>query len=281
MTGRNGYLYGRGATDDKGPILCILFAIRELLIRGETCPNFVFLFQGEGENGSIGFQQAVQDNISMFQDIDLTFISNNYWLGDDVPCLTYGMRGCIELNLQVSGPAIDIHAGVDGGVIREPLHDLVQLLNKLVDPKTGQCLADNFTTDVRSIDEKEVELYQSIPFNVESYKKQLGVTKLTSEDSKEKILMGRWREPTISMTGITCSIANASIIPKRAAARVSVRTVPDQDPQTMLELLVKHVEKEFAALETTNTLNIEEKANVPWWLGDITNVRVNFASIGS
>ena len=212
----------------------------------------------------------------MFKSVDMTFISNNYWLGDDVPCLTYGMRGCIELSVQVSGPAIDIHAGIDGGIIREPLHDLIRVLNTLIDSSTGKCYVDGFYDAVRPIEDYEMKLYTAISFDVAAYKKQLGLSKLpfleeTAEDLKERILMDRWREPTISYTGITCSISNASIIPKNAAARVSVRTVPDQDPQIMRTLLIKHIEKAFSDLGTTNKLSVEEKVNVPWWVGDIQN----------
>lgn len=86
LTGENGFLYGRGVTDDKGPILCILFAIRELLDAASAdIPNFVFLFQGEGENRSLGYQDVVDTHVSWLKtEVDLIFISNNYWIGDDV-----------------------------------------------------------------------------------------------------------------------------------------------------------------------------------------------------
>lgn len=241
LTGKNGFLYGRGATDDKGPIICILFAIRTLVMqhqRDKTCsvPNFVFLFQGEGENGSNGFHHAVEENLEYFKNVDVIFASNNYWLGDDVPCLTYGMRGCLELRVQVSGPQKDLHSGVDGGVVREPMHDLLQLTNKLIPTTSGDFSIPGFADNIRPIDDHERSLYRDLDFDLEAYREKLGIQQFNTDHSidatlqNQQILMQRWRLPTMSITGINCSINNKSIIPRSASANISIRTVPDQVP---------------------------------------------------
>ncbi|OQS01444.1 hypothetical protein ACHHYP_00780 [Achlya hypogyna] len=288
LTGQNGYLYGRGTTDDKGPIVATLFAIRELLARqrsaennaeaaGVDMPNFVFLYQGEGENQSQGIRETVEDNIGFFGPIDLIFISNNYWLGDTTPCLTYGMRGCLEIQIKVEGPGVDLHAGVDGGAIREPILDVVALVNRIVDPATGKYTEPAFYDDVRPVAAEEIALFESLEFDVEAYKATLGVSTLLPAFGGDKaaatsvvdVLMNRWRFPAVSVTSIKGSIANSSIIAKAAQTELTLRTVPDQSPAEIERLVLAHIRREFDALQTTNRLSIVVKSNVPWWLGDI------------
>ena len=236
LTGRDGFLYGRGASDDKGPILCILFAIRDLLQNGQDVPNFVFVIQGEGENRSLGFQDFVKKEIAQDK-IDLIFISNNYWLDDNVPCLTYGMRGCLEMEIKIEGPSVDAHAGVDGGVLCEPMHDLTRLLAHVV-PTRNSPIFEILQQEVRPATDAERKVYHDISFDVEKYKAGLGTTQLFQEkkgSSRDEetslsdcILMSRWRMPSLSITNIITPIDNPSIIPHLTTARVSVRTVPDQ-----------------------------------------------------
>ncbi|KDO34199.1 hypothetical protein SPRG_19041 [Saprolegnia parasitica CBS 223.65] len=295
LTGQNGYLYGRGTTDDKGPIIATLFAIRELIARSQggratdtddaastkrpklsmDMPNFVFLYQGEGENQSQGIRETVEDNLSYFGPIDLVFISNNYWLGDTTPCLTYGMRGCLEIQLKVDGPGVDLHAGVDGGAIREPMLDVVSLLNRIVDPTTGRFTEPAFYAAVRPVSEDEIALFESLEFDVDAYKQTLGVPALLPAfGSHEKasfvdVLMNRWRFPAVSVTSVKGSIDNSSIIAKSAQTELTLRTVPDQSPAEIERLVLAHIRKQFDLLSTTNTLSVTVKTNVPWWLGDI------------
>ncbi|OQS07356.1 wd repeat-containing protein [Thraustotheca clavata] len=295
LTGQNGYLYGRGTTDDKGPIIATLFAIRELLAAqgarsSENCdesskrlkptveiPNFVFLYQGEGENQSQGIRETVEDNLAYFGPIDLVFISNNYWLGDSTPCLTYGMRGCLEIQVKVDGPGVDLHAGVDGGAIRAPVLDVVALINRIIDPITGKYIETTFYDSVRPVSEEEAALFRSLEFDVDAYKKTLGVTDLLpafQEKSKlpyVDVLMNRWRFPSVSVSSVKGSIDNSSIIAKSASTDITLRTVPDQSPEEIEKLVLTHIQREFNALNTTNKLTLTVKANVPWWLGDLNS----------
>ncbi|EQC34603.1 hypothetical protein, variant [Saprolegnia diclina VS20] len=298
LTGQNGYLYGRGTTDDKGPIIATLFAIRELIARSQggratetegdaaasstkrpklssDMPNFVFLYQGEGENQSQGIRETVEDNLSYFGPIDLVFISNNYWLGDTTPCLTYGMRGCLEIQLKVDGPGVDLHAGVDGGAIREPMLDVVSLLNRIVDPTTGRFTEPAFYAAVRPVSEDEIALFESLEFDVDAYKQTLGVPALLpafgshGKASFVDVLMNRWRFPAVSVTSVKGSIDNSSIIAKSAQTELTLRSVPDQSPAEIERLVLAHIRAQFDLLSTTNTLSVTVKTNVPWWLGDI------------
>lgn len=136
LTGINGYLYGRGVSDNKGPVLAALFAAGELAQQGELASDIVFLIEGEEESGSRGFAEAVRESKEAIGDVDWVLLANSYWLDDEVPCLTYGLRGVIHASVVVESEKPDLHSGVDGSRMnREPTIDLVNLLAKLTDEK--------------------------------------------------------------------------------------------------------------------------------------------------
>lgn len=132
LTGMNGYLYGRGVSDNKGPCLAALFAAGELVQDQELVADIVFLIEGEEESGSRGFVDAVRRNKELIGDVDWILLANSYWLDDEIPCLTYGLRGVIHATVVLDSEKPDLHSGVDGGRLnREPTIDLVNLLAKL------------------------------------------------------------------------------------------------------------------------------------------------------
>lgn len=138
LTGQNGYLYGRGVSDNKGPCLAALFAAGELVQEQELESDILFLIEGEEESGSRGFADAVRRNKEMIGDVDWILLANSYWLDDEVPCLTYGLRGVIHATVAVESEKPDLHSGVDGSRMnREPTIDLVNLLAKLTDEAGG------------------------------------------------------------------------------------------------------------------------------------------------
>jgi acetylornithine deacetylase/succinyl-diaminopimelate desuccinylase-like protein len=139
MVSKDGYLYGRGTSDNKGPILAMVFAVKELLDRWEGKAqaglpvNLTFVFEGEEEIGSPSLATIVKSHPDFFPDTKLIVISNSQWIGDRLPCLTYGMRGMICLTLRVEGSSRNLHSGNEGGVSNEPMADLCRLLATLVD----------------------------------------------------------------------------------------------------------------------------------------------------
>ena len=121
--------------------MAALAAVAEVTTTHRRPPNFVFVIEGEGENGSRGFVEAVTHPAARpwLRDASLLLSSNNTWLDEDRPCLTYGLRGLLQLRVGVSGPVRDLHSGVDGGVVREPLVDLAAVVASLTEAKTGAC----------------------------------------------------------------------------------------------------------------------------------------------
>jgi len=157
-TQRNGYVYGRGASDNKGPVLALIFAARTFLeeerIRARAAGedpavgsplSLSFIIEGEDETGSRGFCAAVRPHAKWLgvPDVCCAVVSNTSWVGERVPCLTEGMRGMISLSIDVKGPKADVHSG-DGGVFAEPMADLVRILASLIDDGDGRCTVEGF-----------------------------------------------------------------------------------------------------------------------------------------
>ena len=131
LTGRDGHFYGRGTTDNKGPILAAACAASELLANRELESDLVFLIEGEEETGSFGFDEALRRCKATIGHVDAILVSNSTWVSDDRPCITYGMRGVVHCTLEVSSDLPDLHSGVDGGAVSEPMFDMVKLLSCL------------------------------------------------------------------------------------------------------------------------------------------------------
>ena len=186
---QDGYLYGRGASDNKGPLLGMIFAaVRSIraLQRANAAASassssssssalplrrvsFVFCLEGEGENGSLGFREAVLQNLEWMAGVVAIINTNNTWLGEVTPCLTYGMRGIVKLKVEVEGAATDLHSGLDGGLTHEPLVDLCDLLSSLSEPTTGRIAVPGIYADVSPLSPEELQLYTSLDFNVRDF----------------------------------------------------------------------------------------------------------------
>lgn len=170
LTGRDGHFYGRGATDNKGPILAVACAASELLANRELACDLVLVVEGEEEAGSVGFDEAVRRYKERIGRVDAILVSNSTWVSDDRPCVTYGMRGVVHCSLevglsetygltlvltrarQIESDLPDLHSGVDGGAVSEPMSDMVKLLaclsqgQKVLIPGFCECKSERTLT---------------------------------------------------------------------------------------------------------------------------------------
>lgn len=171
LTEKDGKLFGRGSTDDKGPVICWIHAIEGFQTLGIDVPvNLKFVFEGMEESGSEGLDDLLFAQADKFlADIDYVCISDNYWLGKDKPCLTYGLRGICYFGVEVECASKDLHSGVFGGTVYEAMADLVYLLNTLVDVN-GTILIPNINNEVAAEHPSEHEMYQEINFDVPTYR---------------------------------------------------------------------------------------------------------------
>ncbi|KAI0345693.1 Zn-dependent exopeptidase [Trametopsis cervina] len=260
LNARNGYLYGRGVTDNKGPIMAVACAAAELLSKRALDLDLVFLIEGEEESGSGGFEETVRLHKNAIGPIDAILVSNSTWIAEDTPCITYGLRGVIHCKVQVSGEGPDLHSGVDGGAIVEPMIDIVKLLGTLIDDHK-QVTLPAFYDSVRPLTDEERQLYKVLS----------GVIQTPAS-----ALSAKWREPSLTIHDIKASGAtNATVIPSSVTARVSIRIVPDQDLETIGNALQDHLKSEFAKMQSPNALEVTIMRTADWWLGNLDDFCFN------
>jgi nonspecific dipeptidase len=232
--------------------------------------NIKFCFEGMEESGSVGLEKVVQDECKpgkFFSDVDYFCISDNYWLGSRKPCVTYGLRGMAYFFLEIEGPGQDLHSGLFGGVVHEPMVDLVHLFSKLVD-SDGKILVPNIHDSVRPVTPEEMKTYESIDFDPEEFRKVVGSQKL-SKTGKTEILQHRWRFPSLSIHGVEGAFSGSgskTVIPKKVVGKFSFRLVPDQDPKDIEKHVQDYLKKEFAKLKSPNKMNVQLFHGARAWL---------------
>lgn len=268
----DGYLYGRGVTDDKGPIVAALFATKDLYEQRRLKKNVIFLLEGEEESGvgirDRGFCRLIQENIDLFPNPAAIVISNNYWIDDHRPCLTYGMRGVIDANLQVIGSINGtLHAGFDGGPVFEPADDLTALLHALTS-RFEEVVAPG----VRETTKEEQQRMEEAGLDVAVYAKKIGVERLKCNDGPS-VLEARWSRPSVSISSLATANATQTFrkIPAHAEAKVSLHFVPDQNAEEQEKILVEFLQKEFDNMKSANELRLRICQTSDWWLGRLDN----------
>ena len=269
---KDGYFYGRGVSDDKGPIVVVYQAIKDLQTLGELPVNIRWLYEGEEESGSEGFEETVSKNYSFFDKVDGIMVMDTAWFGEKIPSMVYGTRGLVYAFIEIRGPQKDLHSGGFGGSLREPMVDLVNILSKLIS-LDGKILIEGIYDSVKPITQEENILYNNIEFNVEDFKQSIGYTKLINEDPKS-LLMNLWRNPSLTMHGIEGAFygpGSKTVIPAKVTGKVSIRLVPDQKPAEIATLFETFVKKEFEKLQSPNTLHFETSSTGDWWYGDVNN----------
>ena len=267
MQGTNGYVYGRGVSDNKGPVLAAIYAVANVIARQELSSDIVFLIEGEEECGSLGFQTAIKNNKHVIGDIDWILLANSYWLDDNFPCLTYGLRGVVHATIEVGSDRPDLHSGVDGSrLIHEASKDLVALLAQLT-AADGEVNIPCFYDPVLPITEAENERYEAISMTLLRRDPSLGDARSLTESLK-----ARWREPSLTIHRInTSGPANSTIISRLATADLSIRLVPDQNTTAMERALREVLHTAFEKLHTANKLTIKINHQAEPWLGDPDN----------
>jgi len=274
-----GRMYGRGSTDDKGPVLGWLNVIEAHQKAGVDFPvNLLMCFEGMEEYGSEGLDDFIEaESKKFFKDADAVCISDNYWLGTEKPCLTYGLRGCNYYSITISGPGQDLHSGVFGGTAHEPMTDLVKVLGTLVDTG-GKIRVSGLNDLVAPMSEEEMALYGDISYTMDNLYESLG-SKTAIYDDKEKTLMARWRYPSLSVHGIEGAFSAPgakTVIPAKVIGKFSIRTVPNMEIEEVNKLVYQYVKEEFAKLKSKNTMDVSLQHGGKWWAASPKNW--NFAA---
>ena len=266
-----GRMYGRGSTDDKGPVLGWINAIQAHKEAGVEFPvNLLMCFEGMEEYGSEGLEEFIRKECKQggfFEKADAVCISDNYWMGTEKHCLTFGLRGCQFYCIEVSGPGQDLHSGVFGGSAQEPMTDLVRVMGRLVDTD-GKIQVPGVYDMVAPLTEDEKSIYGGISYTMDNLHESLG-SKTTIHEDKENTLMARWRFPSLSLHGIEGAFSAPgakTVIPAKVTGKFSIRTVPDIDADKLDKLVERYVKDEFKKLGSKNTLNFILQHGGPWWV---------------
>jgi acetylornithine deacetylase/succinyl-diaminopimelate desuccinylase-like protein len=239
---RDGRLYARGAVDDKGQVHMHLKAVEaHMRTRGELPVNLRMVVEGEEEVGSAHFEQVV-DTLRERLVADVAVISDTGIFARGVPSLTVGLRGLAGVEVEVRGPALDLHSGVFGGAVQNPVEALARMLASLKDPDTGRVLVPGFYDDVIEPTEEERAGYRSLPFSEETFREQAGGISETVGEAGWSVLEQRWVRPTLEINGIWGGYqgpGGKTIVPAHAGAKITCRLVPAQKPAVIAEAVAQ------------------------------------------
>jgi len=242
---KDGNIYGRGTTDDKGQFFMHLKAYECLVKSGNKLPcNLTFIFEGEEEIGSENFPQFLRDYADELK-CEAVVVSDTGMPSLQLPALTYALRGLASLEVFLTGPDRDLHSGVHGGAVMNPIHALCSLIAGLHDSK-GRVTVAGFYDDVRELENSEREEFKRLPYSDSTYKAEAGnVPDLFGEEgftSYER----RTARPTLEVNGITGGYqgeGDKTIIPSTASAKITCRLVAHQKPEKILDLVAEHLVK--------------------------------------
>lgn len=252
---RDGRLYARGATDDKGQVYAYVRAIEALQKATGTLPvNIKFLIEGEEEIGSKHLGAYVADHIEDLQ-CDVISISDGSRYGPEIPSITYALRGLSYIEVHVQGAARDLHSGTYGGAAPNPINALTQILAQLQDTD-GRVTIPGFYDDVIPLTQTERDMWASLPHQDSAWQEAIGATALIGEtgyNTLEKV----WGRPTLDINGIWGGYQGEgakTVIAARAAAKVSMRLVPGQDAKHIANIARAHIESLAPAGYTVTTI---------------------------
>lgn len=239
---RQGFIYARGATDDKGQLFTYIKAIESVLEVSGTLPiNIIVLVEGEEEIGSPNLERFLIEHREELR-ADAVAISDGAQLAHQIPAITYGLRGLCYLQIDIRGPRFDLHSGGFGGIVHNPAQVLSNILQRLKNPDDTVAIP-GFYDEVIGLEQWEREEMADSPLDVEALKNYLGVSEFTGEPGYSLVERSSAR-PTLDINGIWGGFSGEgakTIIPAKAGAKVSMRLVPNQTPQKIEALFTRYV----------------------------------------
>lgn len=240
---RDGQIYARGSSDDKGQVFMHLKSFEALLRTTGSLPvNVKLCIEGEEEIGSPHLPTVLQQRKELF-DADVLVISDTTILGPDAPSVCYGLRGLAALEVHVYGGKGDLHSGLYGGSVQNPLHALVDLLASLHD-SDGRVCVDGFYDHVQPLSTAERDAFSKLAPDDGALAEQLGVPALFGE-AGFTTLERQWTRPTLELNGVYGGFqgeGTKTVIPNAAHAKITCRLVPNQNPQQIQAAIERHLQ---------------------------------------
>ncbi len=234
---------GRGTTDDKGPALTALWGIRAAREAGVRA-NTQVLWELEEEIGSPNFETGVKEHATKLK-TDSVLVSDTIWVSRERPACPAGLRGLQGFELTLETAETDQHSGVVGGAARNPIGELMRLVSKMYNANTGKVKIKGFYDDVVPPSKQELEDFRRSGFTVKKFKKDHGFKSIRTEDALE-VMKRIWAMPTMEIHGVVGGYTGPGIktvVPPRAAVKVSCRLVPNQKPKKIMKLVREFVKE--------------------------------------
>ena len=244
LTLRDGELYARGAADDKGQVFIHLKALEAFFKNGDGLPvNVKLMIEGEEEVGSENVYKFMEQEKKRLE-ADALVVSDTTMLGKGIPSICYGLRGLAYYEVEIQGPAQDLHSGSFGGAVPNPINVLCEMMAQLHDADSRVAIP-GFYDDVAPLSEKERKQLVELPFSETAFQETTGVAALVGEkgfSTVERI----WARPTLDINGIFGGYAGEgakTVIGSKATAKFSTRLVPRQDPAKIAKQVEEHIRR--------------------------------------
>src|SRR5215211_387816 len=264
---KDGYVFARGSTDNKGQILAHILGIEETIEKdGELPVNLHLIIEGEEEIGSGNLGNFLSQNLEALRS-DVVVVSDTGMVAKGVPTLSYGLRGVTALELKVTSAKMDLHSGMFGGAVANPITALAQMLATLHD-KEGRVAIEGFYDRVKPLEDWEREAWRKLPLDGDKeILAETGSPALVGEKGYST-LERLWARPTAEINGIGGGYqgpGTKTVIPSHAMAKLTFRLVPNQEGSEILALAQKHFKKHRPL---GVTIDIVEGHSGPWYLTD-------------
>ncbi len=237
---RNGKIWARGADDDKGQGFMHVKAFESLMATNKLTTNVKFMIEGEEEIGSVSLGAFCDKHKDMLKS-DIILVSDTGMIAEDTPSITIGLRGLAYWQVEVTGPNRDLHSGLFGGAVANPINILAKMLAAVTD-ENGRMTIPGFYDDVIEVSKKEREMLNQAPININEYKKAVGVKELMGENSYTTIERTGIR-PSFDVCGIWGGYTGEgakTILPSKAYAKISTRLVPNQNNKKIAKLFKEY-----------------------------------------
>ena len=238
---KDGKIFARGATDDKGQVFMHIKSAEAFFKTIGSLPlNIKYLIEGEEEIGSANLTSFINQNKDLLK-CDAVLISDTSLYEEGTPSLTYGLRGLTYAEVEVTGPKRDLHSGEYGGAVANPINILAEMISKLHD-KNGRVTIPGFYNDVLKLTKKEKENYKKLKFSEKKFAKELNVAELKGEKGYST-LERLWVRPTLDCNGIIGGFTGKgakTVIASKVTAKISMRLVPDQNSKKIFKLFTKY-----------------------------------------
>ena len=235
-----GAIFARGASDDKGQMFMHIKAVEYLLKENKLPVNVKFMIEGEEEVGSPSLSWYVTQNQDKLKN-DVILISDTGMISNDMPAITTGLRGLTFVEVEVTGPNRDLHSGLYGGAVANPINILAKMIAGLTDEK-NKITIPGFYDKVKELSPEERTAMAKTPFDLTQYKKELGIDDVYGEEGYTTLERQSIR-PSLDVNGIWGGYTGEgakTIIPSKAYAKISMRLVPDQEPDEIADLFEKY-----------------------------------------